>query len=210
MLRAALVAILALAVLTLVAMGLRQWSHRRRLAAVAQELGLSFAAADPFDLPHRYAGFGVMRSGHSAYAANVMHGRVSNAHLHAFDYQCELGHGSQRVMRSWAVVALECDGPLQPLVLLLGPDQPTPLVLLCDGGATPGDGWWRMGDRIAIEHLQTCFAGEAADRMTIEARGSAILFAIPRQLEARRFRWHVQAVRACWEGRRKSAVPITM
>ncbi len=91
------------------AMGVRR---RNRLARAAHEAGLLFSADDPFDVPRRYADFALVGAGHGGRATNVTYGRLGGLPIRAFDFRYEIGHGTRRHTRHYAVVVVEADAPL--------------------------------------------------------------------------------------------------
>lgn len=112
-----LTCVLLAAVVSVIVMGTCQRRRRRRLSQEAHGSGLRFAAEDPFDVPLRYRHFALMEAGHSPRAHNVTYGRLHGLPVRAFDFRYELGHGTRRLTRHYAVVVVETAGRL-PAVLL--------------------------------------------------------------------------------------------
>lgn len=97
--------------------GVLQVRRRDRLARAAHEAGLLFSAQDPFDIARRYAGFALIGAGHSGRATNVTYGRLDGLPVRAFDFRYEIGHGTRRSARHYAVVVVESPHPLAPFLL---------------------------------------------------------------------------------------------
>ena len=104
---AVLVGVLLAASVSFAVMGLGKMLRRRRLARDAHESGMKFFPDDPYDVPRRYADFAVVSSGHSPCANNVTAGRLGGRALRAFDFRCELGHGTRRLTRRYSVAVAE-------------------------------------------------------------------------------------------------------
>ena len=97
--------------------GWLQGRRRDRLARAAHEAGLLFSGEDPFDVSRRYADSALLGAGHAGRATNVTYGRVGGLPVRAFDFRYEIGHGTRRQARHYAVVAVEALGPVAPLLL---------------------------------------------------------------------------------------------
>jgi hypothetical protein len=121
-----LIAVLVAAVISFVVMGLAKVRRSRSLARAAHQRGNRFFRDDPFDVPRRYAKFALISSGHSPCAHNVTDGRLGGRSARAFDFRCELGHGTRRITRHYSVLvvgAAEC---------------PHRLLMWSDADASPG------------------------------------------------------------------------
>jgi hypothetical protein len=82
----AIVAVIGLFI-ALVVISARQAKKRREdLARIAAGMNLRFDADDPFDIADRYSNFGVLATGHSRKAYNVVHGTRGPYKVKAFDY----------------------------------------------------------------------------------------------------------------------------
>lgn len=103
------VAALIGAVAMFAAAGSRQRQRRRRLAHLAQRLGLEFSATDPFAIAQLHSDFTLVTAGHGARALNVAHGSLDNWRVRAFTFIYEVGHGLRRAARSYSVVVAEID-----------------------------------------------------------------------------------------------------
>lgn len=97
--------------------GFLQVRRRDRLARAAHEAGLLFSAEDPFDVTRRYARFAIIGGGHGGRATHMTYGRLGGLPVRAFDFRYEIGHGTRRQGRHYAVVAVEALGPVAPLLL---------------------------------------------------------------------------------------------
>ncbi len=112
-----LTGVLLAAVVSFVVMGLDQRRRRNRAAGRAHASGFLFAPEDPFDVPRRYRGFALMEVGHSPRAYNVTYGRMGGLPLRAFDFRYEVGHGTRRLARQYAVVVVETVQRLTPMLM---------------------------------------------------------------------------------------------
>lgn len=108
---ALLVGVLVVSVFSFAVMGLRRHRRVAALARRAHQKRMRFSAADPFDVPRRYAAFELVRSGHSPHANNVTYGGLGGWAMRAFDFRYELGHGTRRLTRQYGVVVIETDLP---------------------------------------------------------------------------------------------------
>ena len=97
--------------------GVLQVRRRDRLARAAHEAGLLFSADDPFDVARRYAAFVIIGAGHGGRATNVTYGRLDGLPVRAFDFRYEIGHGTRRSTRNFAVVVVESPDSLPPFLL---------------------------------------------------------------------------------------------
>jgi hypothetical protein len=173
-----LVVVLAAAVLTFAIMGFVQYRRLERLAGQAHQAGMRFASEDPFDAPRRYAGFALIRSGHSQRANNVAYGRIDGLPVRAFDFRYEVGHGTRRLIRHYGVVVVETETDALPTLLWNERDTGgKPLAAtLADGRI----GSWRYvgSDRIAETIVAACVhLGDQAVGM--EVRGNALMLFKP-------------------------------
>jgi hypothetical protein len=123
--------------------GLLQVRRRDRLARAAHEAGLLFSAEDPFDVPRRYARFALVGGGHSGRAMHVTYGRLGGLPVRAFDFRYEIGHGTRRQGRHYAVVAVE--GIESVRAMLLWRQRDLDLAPLAVRGASQ-----RLGDWVAL------------------------------------------------------------
>ncbi len=114
---AVLVCVLLAAMASFMGVGLLRARRTRVLARKAYDLNLRFSKDDPFDLPMQYRQFALCRSGHSARASNVAHGRVKGRAVRVFDLRCESGHGPRRAHRYYSVAMAETSVELPPAVL---------------------------------------------------------------------------------------------
>ncbi len=173
--QAILIALLIAAVLAAALVGLRQSARSRGMARLAHRHQLRFSGSDPFDVPRRYADFGLMRSGHSPRAYNVVHGRSDRLGLRSFDFRYEVGHGTHRLTRQYHCVVLELPHDLPPALLWHESDpEGAPLEARQIDG-TVGPWTYRGSDEVARALAEAC--AELADlQASIETNGSVALF----------------------------------
>lgn len=178
---AALVGILAVAVVTFVAMGLRQVRRTNALAREAHGLGMLFADDDTPELPRRYADFALLRGGHSNQAHNVAHGRLDALAVRAFDLRQERGHGTRRATRHYSVVAVEMPGQALP-ELLMWNDRDAEWAPLeaaqVDGRLGP---WAYCGSRPMAAFLSDLCGGLGERGISVQVRGRVVMFFLPVQ-----------------------------
>jgi hypothetical protein len=175
-----LMAFLALAAALLTGVGLDQRRRRGRLARLAEQLGLRLSVRDFMNLPARYARCLLMQAGHSAYAQNILFGRLKNCFLRAFDYRFELGHGPQRQASRLTVVAGETQR-WRPTTAIWR-DRPATAALVCMEGLTaaPDDSRW-VGDEASARELLASWPGDLGP-VTLLTAGRAVLAACPGSL----------------------------
>jgi hypothetical protein len=82
--------------------------RQKALAALAAEMGLSFSAEDPFDLPERFGHLEVIDQGHDREASNVLHGEWDGRRVTAFDYEYKTGSGKDEDSHSLSVAVITC------------------------------------------------------------------------------------------------------
>ena len=90
------VAVAAIIVVAIVMGIIRARERREAMARLAAELGLTYSAADPWDLPTRYAHFELFSAGHSRRASNVLAGAIDGREVLLFDYQYTTGSGKHK------------------------------------------------------------------------------------------------------------------
>jgi hypothetical protein len=170
-----LVLLMAAAVGSFVVMGLGQRRRRRALARQAHEWGMMFAAEDPFDIPRRYANFGLIRSGHSPRAYNVIYGRREGVAVRLFDFRYEIGHGTHRLTRHYVVVVAEIAASLPNVVLWHEADaEGAPLETRQVDGHV-GSWSYRGADAEALRLGRAC-EPLAQRRLSVEAHGQTMMF----------------------------------
>jgi len=190
-----LIAILGVATLTLAGMALSQWRRRVAWRRAAGECDLKFSLQDIFDLPRRYAGLSLMQAGHSAYADNLIYGRLDEWFLRAFDYRFEAGHGPQRVTRRYCVVAAETQLSLAGASAWRDVELDSPAALL-SMGPSPAAGWHAAGDAGVAAALAACWPAEGAKAIWIQANEGVVLFATPGRLDRGRLVRQLRATAA--------------
>lgn len=177
-----LIAVGVLASATLAGAGLRQRRRRGELARLAERLGLRFAVQDFMNLPDRYGRSLLMQAGHSAYAQNILFGRLGGCFLRAFDYCFEVGHGPQRQVCRLTVVAGDTSRPRPPAAAWQG--SPAAAALICAEGQAGPDGWHWAGSAEAAAALRDAWS-TAAGPITLLTAGRAVLAACSEQLAGR-------------------------
>lgn len=182
---AVLVGVLVAASVSFAVMGLGKVLRRRRLARDAHESGMKFFQDDPYDVPRRYADFAVISSGHSPCANNVTSGRLGGRILRAFDFRCELGHGTRRLTRRYSVVVAEAGQVLPSLLMWHGGDGD--LAPLAARGMQAIVGKWSYrGPRALAEAVEPACRRLDQAQPSIEVRGSVVLIASPVRRAIRR------------------------
>ncbi len=173
-----LVGVLAASVLTFVVMGLRRLKRTRRLARAAHEQHRRFFVDDPFDVPGRYGEFALISAGHSPRADNVTDARLFGQAARAFDFRCELGHGTRRSTRHYTVLAAETARPVGRVIMWHDNDaELAPLLARCGEGHV---GPWRYAGDAALAATLARAAGELSDAdASIEVRDRVVLLAAP-------------------------------
>ena len=78
------------------------------LAAWAAQQGLQFSADDPFDIPERFSGFGLMQQGHSHAATNVLWREGGVGEVFLFQYSYTTGSGKEQTTHTCCA----CSWPL--------------------------------------------------------------------------------------------------
>ena len=176
---AVLVGVLLAAVVSFVALGLSKVRRTARLSRAAHQGGMRFFPDDTAQLVGRYADFAVIGSGHSPCANNITDGRMRGRAFRAFDFRCEIGHGTRRMTRHYSVVVADAQCP--PERLLMWNDSDKELAPLAaretDGRLAPWS--YRGSARLAARIAAACPA-LAEGTSSIELRGSTLMvFAVP-------------------------------
>ena len=183
---AVLVAVLVAASVSFAVMGLGKVLRRRRLARDAHQRGLRFFPDDPYDVPRRYADFAVISSGHSPCANNVTAGGIAGRTVRAFDFCCELGHGTRRLTRRYSVAVAETRLS-QPSLLMwhAGDGELAPLAARDVQGQV---GQWSFcGSRELAETVQAACRHLDHAQPSVEIRGSVVLIAVPVRRSIRQY-----------------------
>jgi hypothetical protein len=182
----AFVAVLVAASVSFAVMGLGKVLRRRRLARDAHQRGLRFFPDDPYDVPRRYADFAVISSGHSPCANNVTAGGIAGRTVRAFDFCCELGHGTRRLTRRYSVAVAETHLS-QPSLLMwhAGDGELAPLAAR-DVQGQVGQ-WGFCGSRELAETVQAACRHLGHAQPSVEIRGSVVLIAVPVRRSIRQY-----------------------
>ena len=175
---AVLVGVLLAAVVSFVVMGVGKVRRTRRLARAAHGHDMRFFPDDPYDAPRRYGEFAVISSGHSPRANNVTDGRLVGRGLRAFDFRCELGHGTRRTTRHYCVVVAEADCRVEDLLLWNDADAELAPLAARDSHGQVGP-WSYQGPAGAAAAVAEASGGLGPRGASIEVRGSTVLVAAP-------------------------------
>ncbi|MBM4018009.1 MAG: hypothetical protein FJ288_06710 [Planctomycetes bacterium] len=84
----------------------RAGQRREAMARLAAEWGLRFYAADPYDIPARYAHVDLFGRGHARRASNVLAGQVDGREVILCDYRYKTGSGKDEHTHSFQVAIL--------------------------------------------------------------------------------------------------------
>ena len=173
-----LVGVLAAVVVSFVIMGLMQLGRTRTLGREAHALGMRFSAADPFDVPRRYADFALVSSGHSPRANNVTYGRLADWRLRAFDFRYEVGHGTRRATRHYSVIVVEADRELPAVLMWHDQDIEAAPLQARNSDAHVGSWTYRGNPELAAMLTNACidFVEEGT---SLEACDSALMVFTP-------------------------------
>lgn len=147
---------------------------------------MRFSADDPFDVPRRYADFALICGGHSPKADNVIYGRLGGRRVRAFDFRYEVGHGTRRMTRHYAVVVVEVERDL-PRVLMWNDDdaESSPLPTRSADGHIAC--WSYRGDPEAAVALKNALGDLMSEGASVQTCGTGLmLFAPVRRREGRR------------------------
>lgn len=166
------------ALVSFVVMGIRQSRHSRRLARRAQERGLRFSAADPFEIPERYQRFDLLSRGHAPRAIHVSHGRIGGRNLRAFEFSYEVGHGTRRSTCRYAVILLETAAAPGDVILWNHSDAERSPLRARDASERIGC-WSFCGPAESARRWAAAMAPLGAEGVSLEIRGTAILFCLP-------------------------------
>jgi len=192
-----LVAILGLCSIVLVVVGIRQWRRRRQLGRFAHECGLKFAWRDPFGLIRGYGACQLFQAGHSARVDGVLFGRFDDWNVRMFDLGFEVGHGSNRSVRRYTVVAAELPHPLPTAFAwrdradMLSVALPTPSAHQIDSQ------WSYTGDRAVAEAVRGTWPEGASESLGVETAERLALFATADSLGPGQLLGQLQAVVRC-------------
>jgi len=199
---AVLISVLLAASAAFTVMGMGKVRRRRRLARQAHEHGLKFFPEDPYDVPRRYADFAVISSGHSPCANNVTSGGVGARPVRAFDFRCELGHGTRRLTRLYSVAVGEARRDLGTLLMWHTGDAD--LAPLAARGAALAVGPWScIGSPDLARTVQHACQALADARPSIEVRGPVVLVAAPVSRSVRNYALGVEDMGAILDAMEK-------
>lgn len=191
-----LILILSAATLVLCWMALSQMWRRRELAQLADGSGLRFLPEPTAGFLRRYGECELMRSGHSGVAENVLFGRLGKWHLRAFDYHLEAGHGTQRLVRSLSVVAVEGGVEHEVALAWRGEAVGGPFPRLCGAQRMDRD-WLGAGALRWAKALMKSWPASGTDKVSIQVQDGVILFAAPALLSGSALALQLEAVESC-------------
>jgi hypothetical protein len=173
-----LIAVLVAAVVSFVVMGLAKMRRSRWLARAAHQRGNRFFRDDPFDVPRRYAHFALISSGHSPCANNVTDGRLGGRSARAFDFRCELGHGTRRITRHYSVLVVGAADCPQRLLMWSDADAEGAPLVARDAQGHVG-GWACTGPADLAALAERACPGLAESGTSIELRDGLLMLAAP-------------------------------
>jgi hypothetical protein len=90
--------------------------RRQAWQALADRLGCSFSADDPFDIPSSYPQ-SLFNKGRAQKAYNVLSGQIKGAELSCFEYRYTEGSGKNRHTHHFTCLMLMAPIPFQPLFI---------------------------------------------------------------------------------------------
>lgn len=166
--------VLLIAVISFAVMALMQVRRTRLAKRDAQKLNMRFSPEDPFDIPHRYGDSVLVTSGHSPWATNVTYGRVAGRRVRAFDFRYEVGHGTRRMTRHYAVVVIETDYQLPHLLMWHDADaQFSPVQVRTSDGHI---GYWEYcGDSELAETLSDVCKTTGSEVISLQTCGKGLM-----------------------------------
>lgn len=190
-----LVAILLVAFAMFVIKGYLRNRRNRRFARRIVAKGLRFSIDDPFDIYHRYQKFAVINGGHSPIAEQVASGRLDDWSVRAFNFHCEVGHGTRRETRYYSIVVFETPQPLPEFCLWSQMNaEMAPLEFRTSAGKL--DGWRYSGDERIAKSLAEAMSGENMHNGLVQLNGNAVMFCLPQSAK-------MEVCFADWIGRAK-------
>lgn len=192
-----LVGILGVCSIVLIVAGLRQWARRRHLGRFAHECGLKFSWRDPFGLIQGYGACRLMQAGHSAHVDGVLFGRFGDWNVRMFDLGFEVGHGPNRSVRRYTMIAAELPHPVATsLVWRDGGDELS--VALPTPAPRPIDQRWTFTDDATIAGaVRDAWGAEASESIGVETAERLVLFATADSLDGEGLLRQLVAAAAC-------------
>lgn len=166
------------ATLSFVAMAIAKARRTGWISRMAHESGLRFAKDDPFNVPKRYAQFAAVRGGHSARASNVTYGQRNGWPVRAFDFRYEVGHGTSRATRKYAVIIVEMPISAGRLIMWNRLDSSqAPLDAAPD--SAPVGCWSCRGDATPAAALMQAMAPLAEQGVSAQICGNLLMLCVP-------------------------------
>lgn len=89
-------AFVVIAVVVAITSVIQARKRREAMERLAAQLGLTYYADDPWDIPARYAHLDLFDEGHSRQASNILAGVIDGREVLAFDYRYTTGSGKNR------------------------------------------------------------------------------------------------------------------
>ena len=173
-----LIGVLAVAVVSFARLGVAKLLRTRRLGRSAHQKGMRFFRDDPYDAARRYAQFAVISSGHSPRANNVTDGRLAGEPVRAFDFRCELAHGTRRTTRYYNVLVAETRHGYGSVVMWNEADADLAPLAARDSAGRLGAWDYRGSRRLAAALAAAC--KDLADvGASMEIRGSILMVSVP-------------------------------
>ncbi len=168
---------LVLAIGGYIVMGIRRHVSMNDLKRHAARRGVQFSHEDPISILQQQGQFSLLSSGHSPQVCDVMHGRIAQQVLSAFDFRYEVGHGTRRMTRRYHVALLHLPHTCDDLLLWSqGDDSGCPLAVLGKGKTF---GAWRyVGSREQAERLAALVQDVSLPAACLEVRGESLLMAV--------------------------------
>jgi hypothetical protein len=128
--------------------------------------------------------FGLIRSGHSPRAYNVLYGRCDGIPVRLFDFRYEIGHGTRRLARHYAVVVAEASVESRNVVLWHQSDaEGAPLETRQVDGYV--ENWSYRGDDGSARALAQACQDLTGLGLSVESHEQAVLFCRPVSLPDR-------------------------
>lgn len=110
-------AIVVLVIIAAIASSYMAAQRRKALAEFANTMGWLYSADDPFGIPYIYSFLDCLNKGYDQRAFNVMHGRLGDMDLRAFDYRYTTGSGKNRTVHRLSAVIAEAKYALKPIII---------------------------------------------------------------------------------------------
>jgi len=173
-----LVAVLVIAMLSFVVMGVRQRQRRYALRKAAVEMGLAFSSADAEALPLKYDNLAMVGIGHSRRAENIASGSIGHWRVRIFDFRFEVGHGVRRLTRHYCVSLTDLPEHNGDVLMWHSRDIDHAPLRLKASGQTAGQ-WIYLGDEAAAHRLAHACASLADSETSMELSANVLMVCCP-------------------------------